>query len=150
MGRNRMQAIALSLLLLSAAGLQAANKKHTDSTTVQDPQAAEKTKEMAARIFYSEAKFVQDFKAYSPMAETYIQNFKGDRELGQVPTGDKYFIGRLMLKNGIENLSYQNNPKSPSKFILEKLNNFYKMNYVALGFMQLVYIPGFVKKYYDL
>jgi len=150
MGKYRMQAIALSILLLSAAGLQAANHKRTDSTTVQDGQASEKTKEMAARIFYREAKFVQDLKSYSPMAETYIQNFKGDQELGQVPTSDKYFIGRLMMKNGVENLSYQNNAKSPSKFILEKLNNFYKMNYVALGFMQMVYIPGLDEQNYDL
>ena len=60
MGTHRMQAIALSLLLLSAVGLQAANHKRTDSTTVQDPQASQKTKEMADRIFYREAKFVQD------------------------------------------------------------------------------------------
>ncbi len=138
------------VLVLSAVGLQAGNKKHTDSTTVEDRQASEKTKEVADRIFYREAKFVQDLKSYSPMAETYIQNFKGDEELGQVPTSDKYFIGRLMMKNGVENLSYQNNPKSPSKFILEKLNNFYKMNYVALGFMQMVYVPGFDQQNYDL
>jgi hypothetical protein len=150
MGKHRMQAIALSLLLLSAAGLQAANHKHTDSTTVQDQQASEKSKQIADRIFYREAKFIQDLKSYSPMAETYIQDFKGDQELGQVPTSDKYFIGRLMMKNGIENLSFQNSPKSTSKFILEKLNSFYKMNYVALGFMQMIYIPGFDDQNYDL
>ncbi len=150
MGKHRMQAIALSLLLLSAVGLQAANHKHTDSTTVQDGQASEKSKQITDRIFYREAKFIQDLKSYSPMAETYIQDFKGDQELGQVPTSDKYFIGRMMMKNGIENLSFQNSPKSTSKFILEKLNSFYKMNYVALGFMQMIYIPGFDDQNYDL
>lgn len=150
MGKHRMQAIALSLLILSAVGLQAANHKHTDSTTVQDGQASEKSKQITDRIFYREAKFIQDLKSYSPMAETYIQDFKGDQELGQVPTSDKYFIGRMMMKNGIENLSFQNSPKSTSKFILEKLNSFYKMNYVALGFMQMIYIPGFDDQNYDL
>ena len=149
MGRHRVQAIALSLLLLSAVGLQAANRKHPDSNTVQDGQASEKSKEITDRIFYREAKFIQDLKSYSPMAETYIQEFNRDEELGQVPSSDKYFIGRLVMKNGIENLSFQNQ-KSSSRFILEKLNSFYKMNYVALGFMQMVYIPGFDPQNYDL
>jgi Zn-dependent protease with chaperone function len=149
MGRHRVQAIALSLFLLSAVGLQAANRKHADSNTVQDGQASEKSKEIADRIFYREAKFIQDLKSYTPMAETYIQEFNRDEELGQVPSSDKYFIGRLVMKNGIENLSFQNQ-KSSSHFILEKLNSFYKMNYVALGFMQMVYIPGFDQQNYDL
>ena len=148
MGRHRVQAIALSLLL-SAVGLQAANRKHPDSNTVQDGQASEKSKEITNRIFYREAKFIQDLKSYSPMAETYIQEFNRDEELGQVPSSDKYFIGRLVMKNGIENLSFQNQ-RSSSRFILEKLNSFYKMNYVALGFMQMVYIPGFDQQNYDL
>jgi Zn-dependent protease with chaperone function len=149
MRRHRVQAIALSLLLSSAVGLQAANRKHPDSNTVQDGQASEKSKEIAGRIFSREAKFIQDLKSYTPMAETYIQEFNRDQELGQVPSSDKYFIGRLVMKNGIENLSFQNQ-KSSSRFILEKLNSFYKMNYVALGFMQMVYIPGFDQQNYDL
>src|SRR5438552_2420761 len=141
MGRHRILAITLSLLLMSAVGLQGANRKHPDSNTVEDEQS-QKTKEIADRIFYREAKFIQDLKSYTPMAETYVQDFKGDEELGQVPSGDKYFIGRLIMKNGIEDLSFQNHWKSSSRFILERLNSFYKMNYVALGFMQMVYIPG--------
>src|SRR5579864_2186994 len=150
MGRHRVQAITLSLLMLFAVELQAASRKHPDSTTIQDGQASEKSKEMAARIFYREAKFVQDLESYTPMAETYIQEFNRDEELGQVPSSDKYFIGRLLMKNGIENLSFQNQPKSSPHFILEKLNSFYKMNYVALGFMEMVYIPGFDQQNYDL
>lgn len=149
MGSYRTYVPALSILLLTAVGLQAANRKHLDSTTVEDRQS-DKSKEIADHIFYREAKFIQDLKSYTPMAETYIQDFKGDQELGQVPTSDKYFIGRLVMKNGIENLSFQKRPEPSSHFILEKLNSFYKMNYVALGFMQLVYIAGFDQQNYDL
>ena len=81
MGRHGTHAIALSLLLLSAVGLQAGSRKHQDSNTVEDRQS-EKTKEIADRIFYREAKFIQDLKSYTPMVETYIQDFKGDRGTG--------------------------------------------------------------------
>ena len=151
MGRYRMQAVALALLLLmSAVGLRASDDAPVGSAAVQDRQTSDKTNEIADRIFYREAKFVQDLKTYTPMVETYIQNFKGDEELGQVPNNDKYFIGRMVMKNGIENLSFQKNKKSMPGLILEKLNSFYKMNYVASGFMQMVYISGFDQHNYDL
>ncbi len=148
--RYGMQALTLALLLLSAVGLWASNDTPPNSKVAQDQQGSAKSNEIADRIFYREAKFVQDLKPYTPMVETYIQNFKGDDELGQVPSSDKYFIGRLIMKKGIEDLSFQKNRKSFPSLILEKLNSFYKMNYVALGFMQMVYISGFDKQNYDL
>ena len=80
------------------------------------------------------------------MVETYIQNMKGDEELGQIPSTDKYFLGRLVMKKGIENVSFQKNTSS----LLQKLDGFYKMNYDAAGFMQMIYIPGFDKTNYEL
>ncbi len=151
MGKYRMPAILLTLLLLSAAVLQAAEDAPLASPVSQDGQASAKAKEITDRIFYREAKFVQDMKPYTPMVETYIQNYKNDDALGQVPTGDKYFIGRLIMKKGIEDVSFQqNNKKSLPSLILGKLNGFYKMNYVPLGFMQMIYIYGFDQHNYDL
>ena len=151
MGKYRMSAILLTLLLLPAAVLQAAEDAPLAPPVVQDSQASAKAKEITDRIFYREAKFVQDMKPYTPMVETYIQNYKSDDVLGQVPTGDKYFIGRLIMKKGIEDVSFQqNNKKSLPSLILGKLNGFYKMNYVPLGFMQMIYIYGFDQHNYDL
>ena len=146
MSTRRTQAIALTLLLLSTIGLWASEDARPDTKPVEEQQSA-KANEIADRIFYREAKFVQDLRPYTPMVETYIQNFKGDAELGQVPSSDKYFIGRLILKKGIEDVSFQKNMRSG---ILDKLNGFYKMNYVASGFMQMVYISAFDKQNYDL
>src|SRR5271165_5101285 len=148
MRTHRSHAILLALLLFSAVGVWAADDTQPDSKAAQDRQV--KATEIADRIFYREAKFVQDLKPYTPMIETYIQNFKGDEQLGQVPSSDKYFIGRLIFKKGLEDVSFQQKTKALPSIILEKLNSFYKMNYVASGFMQMVYIYGFDAQNYDL
>jgi hypothetical protein len=155
MTRHLIRGIAGALLLLSTVGLWAAEDEKPNSNTAEnrlaaDRQASAKANEIADRIFYREAKFVQDLKTYTPMVETYIQDFKGDEQLGQVPSGDKYFIGRLIMNKGMENVSFQKRTKSLPSLILEKLDGFYKMNYVALGFMQMVYIYGFDQQNYDL
>jgi len=146
MGRYHTQVIALAVLLCAGSVLAAAKSKH--SKEVQAEQTT--NNETADRIFWRENKTIGDLKAYTPMVETYIQNFKGDQELGQVPNSDKYFIGRLVMKKGLENVSFQKDTRSLPSRILEKLDGFYKMNYVALGFMQMVYIPAFDKSHYDL
>ena len=50
----------------------------------------------------------------------------------------------------MQDVSFQQTQNRSASVILSKLNGFYKMNYVALGFMQMVYIPGFDKNNYDL
>jgi hypothetical protein len=151
MNTRRIQGVSLALLVVFAAKVYAADDTQPNSRVVQNSQSLANSNEVADRIFYREAKFVQDLKPYSPMVETYVQEFKGDQDLGQVPSNDKYFIGRLVMKNGLQDLSFQNNNKKflPT-LILEKLDSFYKMNYVALGFMQMVYISGFDKQNCDL
>ncbi len=147
MATLRMRAIAVTLVVVfSAAELRSTDQPQTN--VADDRQA--KANEIADRIFYREAKFVEDLREYTPMVETYIQNFKGDQDLGQVPNSDKYFLGRLIMKKGIQDLSFQQKSKSFPSLLLEKLNGFYKMNYVPLGFMEMVYIPGFDKSNYDL
>src|SRR5579863_4616818 len=117
MSRHFMQGIALTLLLLSTVGLWAAEDAKPNSSVADDRQeavrqASAKSSEIADRIFYREAKFVQDLKTYTPMVETYIQDFKSDEQLGQVPSGDKYFIGRLIMDKGLADLSFQKSKKS--------------------------------------
>ncbi len=141
----RLNAVVLTFVILSAAALSATDRP--EAKTAQERESAARNDEISDRIFYREAKLVQEMKPYTPMVETYIQNFHQDEQLGQVPTGDRYFLGRLVMQNGVENVSFQR-PSSPN--ILQKLDSFYKMNYVALGFMQMVYIPGFDKQNYDL
>jgi hypothetical protein len=57
--------------------------------------------EVVNRISQQETQFGQKMRSYSPMVETYIQDMKPDAELGQVPSGDTYFLGRLDLSRGV-------------------------------------------------
>src|SRR5215471_1717743 len=46
------------------------------------------------RVIMNENRMYGNIKNYSPLVETYIQNLKPDKDLGYVPGGDKYFLGR--------------------------------------------------------
>src|ERR1700674_5954906 len=58
--------------------------------------------QLVDRITSNEQKLYGQIRNYSPLVETYIQNLKGDKDLGQVPAGDKYFMGRAILAKGVE------------------------------------------------
>src|ERR1700740_3644060 len=51
--------------------------------------------QVISRISQRETQFAQAMHNYSPMVETYIQDMKPDAELGEVPSGDTYFLGRM-------------------------------------------------------
>ena len=66
----------------------------------------------ADKIFYQEAKLVENMHKFTPMVETYIQNMKPDEELGSVPASDKYFLGRLVLnEKGINDVKFTDKQK---------------------------------------
>jgi Peptidase family M48 len=56
--------------------------------------------EVISRINQRETQYAQNMRNYTPMVETYIQDMKPDAELGEVPSGDTYFLGRLSTASG--------------------------------------------------
>ena len=44
-------------------------------------------------------------RQFSPVVETYVQNFREDKHLGAVPDGDKYLLGRADFSRGVEVIS---------------------------------------------
>ncbi|HVZ17639.1 MAG TPA: M48 family metalloprotease, partial [Terriglobales bacterium] len=100
-----------------------------------------------------EAKLVGDMHKFTPMVETYVQNLKPDPELAAVPVSDSYFMGRLELdKRGLSNTSYLNKKGNGlMSRILDRLTDFYRMDYLPLGFMQLLMLNNnFDKDHYEL
>src|SRR5947209_726019 len=143
----------LSILFLVLALGSSAFAGSKKSNLQKDQQQQAQVDPNADKIFYQEAKLVENMHKFTPLVETYIQNMKPDDELGSVPASDKYFLGRLVLdERGINDVKFVDRQK-PGFFsrVLDRLNNFYKMNYVPQGFMQLIFLNDkFDKDNYDL
>ena len=78
------------VLLLGAVPLTAASQQQPTLTAIVDKVVAQEQVE------------TQLLRQYSPIVETYIQILRPDKDLGAVPNGDKYFLGRAELSKGVE------------------------------------------------
>lgn len=91
--------------------------------------------EVVDKIVAQERAEVQLLRQYTPLVETYIQYLRADNEVGSVPHGDKYFLGRADFSKGLELESLGVNHK-----LLGGLKEFFSMEFVPLGFLQMIYV----------
>src|SRR5882724_475801 len=82
-----------------------------DSTPQTNLPAPSSFDHVVDRIVLRERAFNEEMRTLQPLVETYIQTLTPDHELGLVPSGDNYFLGRLNLKNGVEDHSFIEAPK---------------------------------------
>jgi len=147
--RLAFQILVVSLITcLGAAAQESANSPDTpakDNTT--------QVSVVADRIFAQEAKLVEQMHHYTPLVETYVQNLKRDPDFVMVPGSDHYFLGRLMLDpKGLSDRSFKDHNRSSFMWqVLDRLNDFYKVNFHHLSFMQMVFLnDNFDKNHYEL
>ena len=114
------------------------------------PAAPSSFDQVLDRIVEREHFFVAQMKHMHPLVETYIQNMKGDKELGTVPVSDHYFLGRLDMSNGTDDRTFIGRPGFGRR-MLNSLTSVYSMHFLPLGFAQMVMLDNdFQKKYYTL
>jgi len=102
------------------------------------------------RIVEREHFFVAQMRHMHPLAETYIQNMKADKELGSVPVGDHYFLGRLDMSNGTDDRTFVGRPGFGRR-MLNSLTSVYSLHFLPLGFAQMVMLDDdFQKRFYTL
>src|SRR6266567_4513955 len=77
---------------------------------------------MADRIVAREQQMMKELHKYSPRAETYLQQFKIDRELGPVVSDDKYFIGRMKFGKRPESTTFHPETGFISRFLSDLHN----------------------------
>src|SRR5579872_2340309 len=137
----------LALMFAASLTLMAA-----DLPTTQDKQAQSISDSMSASVFEQEAKLVQNLRKYSPLMETYIQNMRPDKELGEVPVNDAYFLDRLVLdEKGFNDKPYDKKKGSLLSRIFGRADYAYNPDYLPRDFTQLLCLNNsFDKSHYDL
>ena len=128
-----------AILVLSAMPIAATAQKPTTLSEVVDKIVAQEQAEM------------QLLRQYSPLVETYIQNVRSDKQLGAVPDGDKYFLGRAELAKGVELEPLEHDASMKHK-VFGGWASFFSMEFVPRGFLQMIYLDmnGFDRLHYKI
>ncbi len=115
------------------------------------PQQPRTMEEVIDRVVTNENRLNQDIHKYQPLVETYIQNLKTDKDLGYVPAGDKYFLGRAEFSKGVQLVSLTDTAGKGKK-IFGAIGNFFSfaMEFLPDGFLQMIFIDtnGFDREHY--
>jgi hypothetical protein len=127
----RISKIFLAVLTLAAMPLAA-----------QKPDSA--VDQVVDKIVAREGADMQALQQYSPLVETYVQQLRPDKDLGQVPNGDKYFLGRAELAKGVqlEPLTGENANRGFKQKVFGGLGDVFslQMQFLPRGFLQMIYI----------
>jgi hypothetical protein len=140
----RVLKIAVVVMMLAAAGLaQSASEQNLKLDQVID------------RVVQQEATFMESLRNYSPLIETYIQETRADKELGQVPERDHYFLAKADFNQGIRDRVFIGGDVTPGhhplKFISKIYANPFRMKFIDTGFLQGIIVDtgGFDQSHYQ-
>jgi Peptidase family M48 len=104
--------------------------------------------EVIDRVVQREHYFIAQMRHLHPLVETYLQNLKTDATGNSAPVKDEYFLGRLDMTDGAEDVSFVGQHGFGHR-MLSKLAGIYAMHFLPMGFAQMVLLDNdFQKKYY--
>src|ERR1019366_9535860 len=159
-GVSILAVILICSVFISAAGKNSAKAQNQPQPSASDPKFDLVVDKISAR----ESLFVKNLREYSPMVETYIQNMRPDKDLGSVPISDKYFLGRVKLQMGVEDVNFLPQQKEPQPSSLQKIFSSMKLTrtkrgdkktqaggYMSDGFAQMIIMDAttFDRQHYD-
>jgi hypothetical protein len=118
-------------------------------TTESLPAAALTLNDVLDRVVQREHLFMAQMRHMHPLVETYLQDLKNDASGNATPVNDKYFLGRLDMTDGPEDVSFVGQPGFGHR-MLTKLTGVYSLHYLPMGFAQMIILDSdFQKKYYN-
>src|SRR4029077_7781715 len=119
-----------------------------EPATAQQPMTVS---EVVDKVVRQEQAEVQIIRQYSPLVETYIQNIRADKQLGAVPDGDKYFLGRAELGKGVE-LEPLDRGTGLKHKVFGGWAGFFSTEFVPSGFLQMIFLDmnGFDRAHYKI
>ena len=136
------------VLLLGACACLRAMANSNPAPAADQPRTMD---QVIDRVVTNEQRLYGQMRNFSPLVETYIQNLKPDKDLGQVPAGDKYFLGRANFQKGVS-LVPLNDTGSKGRHVVGSIGNFFSfaMQFLPDGFLQMIFIDtnGFDKQHY--
>src|SRR3984957_6431400 len=137
---------------------QPSNAPATNAPSASDPvpqgptitqPAPASLSDVLDRTVQKEHLFLAQMRHMHPMVETYLQDLKTDKDGNTVPAKDQYFLGRLDMADGPEDVSFTGQPGFGHRMV-NKLTGVYSMHFLPLGFAQMVVLDtDFQKKYYN-
>jgi len=107
--------------------------------------------ELVDKIFAQEQAEIQLLRQFSPLVETYIQYLRLDKQAVVVTDGDKYFLGRARLADGVQLELLEYDPGLKTK-LSEDWREFVNIGFVPGGFLQMIYVDTsrFDRQHYKL
>ena len=139
-----MRTLKLALLVVVALAVLPGEVAAGQQTTNLD--------QVVDRIISREAAVVASLRQYTPLVETYIQNMRSDNELGAVPAGDNYFLGRADFSDGVVLRSLTEKSGGKARRFFGGFGGFFSisMKYLPRGFLQMVFLDtnGFDRSNY--
>ena len=151
--------VAALLSSMSVAAQQAANPQAAPSAATQSAQPAQPAAAPAAAaeqpvvapapttmdqvvdlFIQREHALIKMLSKRTPVVETYMQNLSADPQLGPVPSGDHYFLGRMDMGETVERKDYlKDSEASMQTRLMGGFQKLFKVQYQPLGFSWMVY-----------
>ena len=154
-------ALVLSCVFAVSAQVAPSSPGQTTPSTTEAPSiapapsspsaapAAVTLNDVLDRVVQREHLFIAQMRHMHPLVETYLQDLKNDHDGNTLPVKDQYFLGRLDLSEGPEDVSFMGQPGFGRR-MMSRLSGVYALHYLPLGFAQMVVLdPDFQKRYYD-
>jgi hypothetical protein len=133
----------------SASGEMEGSSVAPAQSTGSLPPAASTLNDVVDRVVQREHGFMAQMRHLHPMVETYLQDLKNDQAGNPIPVKDQYFLGRLDLSDGPEDVSFVGQPGFGRR-MLNRMTGVYSLHFLPLGFAQMVVLDtDFQKKFYD-
>ena len=153
--RNRLQQAAPATAQPADPQAQpAAAATPSNAIPVPETVAAPTTMDQVVNLFIQrEHGLIKVLSTRTPVVETYLQNLTADPQLGPVPSGDHYFLGRLDMGETVDRKDYLKEKKTGacSPRLLGGFQKLYKVQYQPMGFSWMVYADrtDFDREHYE-
>jgi peptidase M48-like protein len=117
------------------------------------PVAAPTTMDQVVNLFIErEHGLIKVLSNRTPVVETYLQNLVSDPQLGPIPSGDHYFLGRMDMGESVDRKDYlKEEEKGMQTRLMGGFQKLFKVQYQPLGFSWMVYADrtDFDREHYD-